>query len=85
MGVAGVIDIAGTDVCRDSVGFGPFGGSTGRSVAGKVSLDSGRGDDITIGVVELVDRGSECDLRGGVSRGGSDVSLRAGERPRCGL
>lgn len=87
IGVAGVIDMAGTsrEVSSDKFGLGSVGLAEGSCDAGKVSVGRGRGEDRTIGAAMSV-RDREWDRRrGGEALGGWAAALREGERPRCGL
>ena len=86
MGVAGVIDMAGTlfEVWRDRAGFGPLSRSGDWFGVGNFSDVPGSGEEMMIGIKSL--RGRDRDLRrGGEGAGGSFISLLDGERPRCGL
>lgn len=87
IGVAGVIDMAGTsrEVSSDKFGFDSVERDEGSWDAGNVSVDGGRGEDRTIGAA-MSGRDRDWDRRrGGEALGGWVTTLREGERPRCGL
>ena len=86
IGVAGVIDMAGTsrEVSSDKFGFGLVGLRDGSSDLENVSVDRGRGEDRTIGAMSVRERDWDR-RRGGEAKGGWVTTLREGERPRCGL